>query len=247
MLELAAYGFALARVSGLIAGLPILTSEVAPMQVRGVATIVLTLAIGGTLPALDFMVLEPNRLLFEFLLGLAMGLTVRVVAATVSIAGEVIGTQMGIGFQQLVDPMTQQMKGALSGIFDSVFAVLLFATGAYRELFRALRASYAIHPVGDVTGIGEIARALADLAAGSFAHGLRIGLPLVAIACASQLTFGLLTRVAPQLNVWSLGFLVTIGAGMIAIAFFAPVMVREEAWLLSYSINSALAVIEEGR
>ncbi|MEO1173103.1 MAG: flagellar biosynthetic protein FliR [Myxococcota bacterium] len=247
MLELAPYGFALARVSGLIAGLPMLTSEVAPFQVRGVAAIVLTLSIGGTLPAASFATVEPSLLVLEFLLGLAMGLTVRVLAATVSIAGEVIGMQMGIGFQQLVDPMTQQMKGALSSIFDSVFAVLLFVTGAYRELFRALRASYSIHPMGEVTGIGEIARALADLAASSFAHGLRIGLPLVAVACASQLTFGLLTRVAPQLNVWSLGFLVTIGAGIFAISFFAPVVVRELAWLLSESIDSSLAIIEGGR
>lgn len=238
------YGYALARVTGLLAGLPTLSAEVAPMQVRGMATIALTLVLGGTLQGARFGELVGSALVLEFIIGLAMGMTVRVVGVALLVAGELIGMQMGIGFQQLVDPRTREMTGALSAVFNACFGVILFATGAYRDLFRALRASFELQPPGDVTGVGAICRALFENAGFVFTAGLRIALPLVAVACASQLTFGLLTKVAPQLNAWTLGFLVTIGFGLIALTSYAPALIRETAFLAHDSTFMALDVLE---
>lgn len=213
------------------------------MQVRGMATLALTLVLGSTLRGEQFDELVGSALLLEFIVGLAMGMTVRVASVALFVAGELIGVQMGIGFQQLVDPRTQEMTGAVSAIFNSVFGIILFASGAYRELFRALRASFELQPPGQVTGIGEISRAIFENAAFVFSAGLRIGLPLVAVACASQLTFGLLTKVAPQLNAWTLGFLVTIGFGLFALSSYAPALIREAAYLAGESIYVALDVL----
>ncbi|MEM6732412.1 MAG: flagellar biosynthetic protein FliR, partial [Myxococcota bacterium] len=238
----APYGFALARVTGLLAGLPVLTVEVAPVQVRGMVAIALTAGIGGTLP--DTLELTATGLAIEFLLGLAMGATVRVMGTALTVAGELIGVQMGIGFQQLVDPRTQEMTGALSAVFNGVFGIMIFATGAYREMFRGLRASFEVQPPNAVHGIGSVSYAVFEQASFAFGAGLRIGLPLVAVACASQLTFGFLTRVAPQLNVWALGFSVTIGFGMLALATYAPALIQECAWLAREAVWTSFEVLE---
>jgi flagellar biosynthesis protein FliR len=227
----------LGRVSGLFFALPVFSIEVIPAAIRGGAAAVISLALSFTIPIVipDDTI---SALLCEIVLGLIMGFAVRLALVAIEVAGEVMGMQMGFGFAQLTDPMTREVKGPLTQIFLMGGAAMFLATGAHVEVFRALAASFTTVPPGSFAHLTThwLETSLRKMGE-TFALGLRIGAPLILVAFATHVSFGLLTRVAPQLNVWALGFLFTIGTGLIAVTLFSPVITMELKELVQRGVD----------
>jgi len=226
----------LARVTGMFVALPLLAVEIAPIRVRGAMAVLLSLVMTLSLPAVAVAELQPLGIALEFLAGAFMGLVVRVTLASAELAGEVAGMQMGFGFAQLVDPRTRENTGVLTQLLGAVAGLLLFVTGAHHQIMRALMESLRNDRLDAWAAGGVNFELLMGRGADLFVSGMRIALPLVSVALLSQVVFALLTRVAPQLNLWGIGFLVTIGMGLVALALFAPVMFAELNVLLERGV-----------
>lgn len=232
----------LLRVSGLLLTMPVFSLAIAPKRIRAGLAVVLAMPLAFSVPqALATQEIGVSALflsaLGELALGAAIGGVIRIVFAAMDVAAEVAGMQMGFGFASTVDPSTQQNTGIVGRIMGAVLTLVFLASGGHRDLLRALAASFDIFPSGGV--FSTLANGPAGLASSTwtawamergaevFIVGLRIAAPLIFVAFLSHITFGLLTRVAPQLNVWALGFTFTIGASLLALSVLAPTLVRE--------------------
>ncbi len=157
----------------------------------------------------------------EVAVGLAIGFAARLVFAAFDLAGEVIGLQMGLSYAGFFDP--QGGQGTAVGSFMNTTAMLMFVAmnGPLLLIVATLR-SFSTLPVGQVPF--EFARALDPVALGAevFALGLLIALPFLALILFVNVLLGVMSRVAPQLSLFTIGFPVTIGLGMVLLMLGLP-------------------------
>jgi flagellar biosynthetic protein FliR len=216
------------RALALFTSLPVLGTRTVPTRVRiGLAAFV-ALAAQASLPApvevpldspLAFMLV-----LQQMVIGLALGFSVRVVFAAVEFAGEVIGLQMGLNFAGFFDPVSAASGTATSRFFGTTIAWLFIVSGGHLLVIAALVQSFDAFPVGPEPF--AFLKTVQPQRWGSeiFALGLWIALPLVAMLLLVNLVLGLISRVAAQINVFSVGFPVTLGVGLVGMLLTLPAM-----------------------
>ncbi len=216
------------RALALLASLPVFSQRAVPMRVKiGLAGFI-ALAAQPSLPAMPVVPLD-SPLAFmvvaqQVLVGLTLGFAVRLVFAAVEMGGELIGLQMGLNFAGFFDPATAS-QGTASGRFFGTLVAFLFVLGnGHLMLIQALVRSFEVFQVGDAPFAflqqlqpqrwgGEI-----------FTLGLWIALPLVGMLLFVNLVLGVISRVAPQISVFSVGFPITLSVGLIGMLLTLPLM-----------------------
>jgi flagellar biosynthesis protein FliR len=148
------------------------------------------------------------------------------VFAAVEFAGEVIGLQMGLNFAGFFDPATATQTTATSRFFGTIVAWLFIVINGHLLVIAALAQSFQAFPVGPEPF--AFLRAVQPQVWGSevFTLGLWIALPLVSMLLFVNLVLGVISRVAPQMNVFSIGFPITLGVGLLGVLFTLPMMQR---------------------
>lgn len=232
----------LVRLTGLITFLPVLGFEPSPKRARAVFAIFLAIGMTASLPGYVQPQSMALALLLEALLGASMGLTARVLMATVEVAGELISLQMGFGFNKTVDPMTKTESGPITRILSLVTALLFFATGAYQSVLRTLAMSFQTIPPGASAYQPDFRGLVVESGTTMLFAGARIALPLVLVAFMVQMSFGLMTKVAPQMNIWGLGFSFTIAFGFVGVIVFIPTFVGQAAAILDQVVDDLAAI-----
>jgi len=225
-----------ARISGMMVSAPILGDRNIPPQVKIALTFILALVFYPVLTA-PKIPLNPDlfyivrMMALEVGVGVLIGFSARIVLAGVSMAGEIVGFQMGLGFANIVDPVSQQ-NTSLIGQIQVTFALLLLVVMDGHHLFiNAVAGSYTLIPPGGL----ELTRPLFDnlvrLGGGIFVLSLQIGAPLIVALMAANLAIGLMARSVPQLNVIVVGFPFTIGMGLILLTLSFPFFIEAVAAL----------------
>jgi len=225
---IASFLWPLTRILGLIATAPLFGNLSIPMRVKLGLGIMLTLVIAPTVPALpaaDPMSLAGLLILMQQLvIGLSMGFAMRVVLATVEMAGEVAGLTMGFGFATFFDPQTRARSSAIAQFLALLTLMLFLALNIHLAMLSALAESFVTLPIsGTPAGTGAF-RQLASWGGTIFTTGAQLALPIIAALLLTNIGLGVLTRAAPQLNLFGIGFPITLGAGFIVIALMLPYM-----------------------
>lgn len=233
------FALVLGRVSGVVLTTPFIGAEIIPVRVRVALTVAVSFALTLALPYAATSEAPVVALIGEVLLGAAAGLVIRVAVGALELAGEVVGLQMGLGFGHMVDPLLEAQGSTVSQVFGLVTGGLFFAIDGHLQVVRALAGSLRAVPAGTVTFEPGWVTALVDHTADMFVTGLRIAAPLAAALLASQLAFALLGRIMPQLNAWGLGFVITIGLGLVGLGLFAPSLAAEMRDLLGAAVGDA--------
>ncbi|MEH0168615.1 flagellar biosynthetic protein FliR [Paucibacter sp. JuS9] len=217
------------RALALMSGMPIFSQRNVPMRVRIGLAVFISLAAQPSLPDMPVQSLDSPPLLMmllmqQLLIGLSMGFAVRVVFAALEFAGEVIGLQMGLNFAGFFDPATGSQGTASARFFGSMVAFLFIAINGHLLLINALVQSFHAFPVGEEPF--HFLRVAQPQAWGAeiFRMGLWIALPLVTMLMFVNLVLGVISRVAPQLNVFSVGFPLTVSIGLIGMVATLPLM-----------------------
>ncbi len=206
-----ALALVLPRVIGAFLMLPLMTQETVPPMVRNsfmvsLGIMVLPAALAGT-PMDNLGTIEwPMIILKEVFIGVSIGFTFGIVFWAVSAVGGVIDTQVGMSMAQIFDPI-QGHQVTLHGEFLSQLATWLFmASGAFLVFMDILMSSYALWPVTsyfpDLPAVGM------NLFVGQFnfmmTTVLVMAAPVMVVLMIIDLSFGLVNRYAPQLNVFAL-------------------------------------------
>jgi flagellar biosynthetic protein FliR len=232
----------LTRILGLISVAPLFGNVSVPARAKISLGVMLALIIAPTVPALPAM--DPMSLagllilLQQFVIGLAMGFAMRIVFAAVEMAGELSSMSMGLGFAVFYDPQTRGRSSAISQFMALVMMIIYVASNLHLVLLSTLAQSFTMLPVAVEPVAGEGFRQLVHWGGRIFSAGLQLSLPVVAALLLTNLALGVLTRAAPSLNLFGIGFPITIGVGLIMIALSLPYLSTPLVRLLQEGIDA---------
>lgn len=223
---IAALLWPLTRILGLIAASPMWGNATIPVAVKVSLGVLIAMVITPAIPALpaaDPMSLAGFMILLrEMLIGVGMGFSMRVVFAAVEMAGEVSSLTMGLGFATFFDPQSSGRSSAISQFLALVATTLFVATNAHLVLIEVLAESFISMPVAATPMAAGAPLELALWGARIFSAGLQLSLPIVAALLITNVALGILTRAAPQLNIFGIGFSVSLGVGLLVISLVLP-------------------------
>jgi flagellar biosynthesis protein FliR len=220
------FGLASLRIALVFAALPAPFGGVAPIRIRTAFTIVTAIALIlpqlGQLPALPMVPAVLLRAaLYELVLGMVIGLSVRVTLAAAEVAGTIAGQAMGLGFATSVDPTHGESVLPTTHLLDMVCTFIFFALDFHHVLLAALAGSFRAAPIGQ--GISSaLSHGVIQLGADLCARGLQIAAPVVATMFIVQLATAFVSRTAPRVHLFAFAFSVSIAAGIVVLWLAAP-------------------------
>jgi flagellar biosynthesis protein FliR len=154
----------------------------------------------------------------EMLIGIALGMGVRLLVAAAELAGHMIGFQMGLSYSALVDPQSGVRNGMLAALYANLAMVIFLAIDGHHTLVRALADSYSTVPIGGMHTSGPFGTLVAQMLGLVFATGVRLAAPVVTVLLIVELALGLISRAAPSLNLMVVGAPIRLLAGLAALA-----------------------------
>jgi len=203
-----------ARIMAMMATAPVLGEASVPMPVKALLSVVLAFLMlpitkGGAMPD-PFSLAGVVAMFEQAVIGGVIGLALQFAMAVISMLGFLASSQIGFSMAQMNDPVNGVMSDVVSGLMALVAMLVFFAIDGHLILVTVLGQSFKAWPVG--TGWGPMLLESVALNLGwVFAAAILLALPIVFSTMVVQVGFGFLNRVAPSLNLFSLGFsLVTI-------------------------------------
>jgi flagellar biosynthetic protein FliR len=233
------------RVGGFVLAAPIASETVIPRRVKIAMSLSLAFMMAPLVqvPATLSIFSAPGLLaaVQELLIGVAIGLVVQLTFEALTFAGQTVSMTMGLGFATLVDPQRGAQTTVLGQMF-MIFGMLTYlAINGHLVLLGALAKSFQTLPIGSAHIDKNFLVSVALWGARVFESGLLIALPAVIALVIVNLALGVVTRAAPQLNLFGIGFTIALLCG------FFVLMVGLDGIMTGISslINSALTAVSE--
>lgn len=248
---LAAFIWPFFRILALVSSAPILGNPSIPARVKIGLSFAITVVLApvlGPVPAV-----EPGSaiglliLAQQIVIGVAMGFAMRIVFSAVEMAGQVAGMQMGLGFATFFDPQNAAQTPVVGQFLGLIATLVFLALNGHLLLIEVLAQSFQALPVAvpPYSAVGW--RTLVGWGGEVFLAGLLLSLPVMAALLITNLALGIMTRAAPQLNIFSVGFPITLAAGFlvlaVALGYFAPLFDR----LLHDGLQMTLQILRLAR
>ncbi|HEC18551.1 MAG TPA: flagellar biosynthetic protein FliR [Gammaproteobacteria bacterium] len=207
----------LIRIAALVGAAPVFGARTVPVTAKLIFSVVLTMIIAPVSPPMP--VVDPISgeavliVLNQILIGAAMGLALQMVFAMFIIGGQIIAFQMGLGFASMVDPSSGTQVPVVSQFYVILLTLVFLALDGHLTFISVVAESFHTLPVG-INGLTNNGLwSLAVWGSTMYAGAVQIALPAIASLLLINLTFGVVTRSAPQFNIFSIGFPVTMVAG----------------------------------
>jgi flagellar biosynthetic protein FliR len=247
---LAAFLFPLVRILAWLSADPLLGNSAAPVTIRVALGFVLTVAIAPVLPPPpQVAVLSVDGLLIlaqQIVVGLALGFSLRIVFAAVEFAGQFMGLQMGLSFATFYDPVNGAQTPVVAQFMVLTTVLMLFAMNGHYLVLEAVVHSFTGIPMAATPFTGYDFSAIVRWGGTIFMVGLQIALPVTAALLCTNLTIGMMTRAAPQLNILAIGFPLTLGMGFLMLYFtldyLSPILRR----LWDMALQTGIGALQAG-
>lgn len=206
------------RVAAVLMSMPVFGTTLVPTRVRLYFALAITVVIAPGLPPMPPVnALDLSGLMLiaeQILIGALMGFSLQLFFQAFVVAGQIISIQMGMAFASMIDP-TNGVNTAVIGQFLTMLVTLLFlAMNGHLVVFEVLTESFTTLPVGSallVNHFWEIAGRLGWV----LGAAMVLVLPAITALLVVNIAFGVMTRAAPQLNIFSIGFPLTLVLGMV--------------------------------
>ncbi len=216
------------RVLAVFTSAPIFSSKAFPLRSRIALAFFISLASQASLQDQPLISLSSPEALGAVMqqvgIGLAIGFAVRLVFAAVELAGEIVGFQMGLNFASFFDPSFNTQSSAIARFFAHMAAFMFIVANGHLLVIMAVVKSFTAFPVDQNFLEALKVMKLYELGAHLFSCGFWIALPMVGMLMFVNLAMGVVSRVAPQMNIYAIGFPITLTAGLICIAAVLPML-----------------------
>jgi len=250
-LWLTAFFWPFFRILALVASAPLFGAKGVPASVKVGLSMALTIMAAPILAPMPDIPLASAQGLFilinQLLIGTAMGLVIRVVFSAVEMSGHIMGLQMGLGFATFFDPQNSTQIPVVGQFLGLVAMLLFLAINGHLVVIAALVDSFSILPVS-----------LTPLASGAwhtlvlwgneiFRAGVLISMPVVAALMMTNIALAILNRAAPALNIFTVGFPLTLAIGFVALSLamghFLPVFTT----MIDEGVRTMLKIASQAR
>lgn len=236
------------RIGSMMMAAPVFGARMMPVRIRVVMALsisVLTVPLLPPVPAVDPLSFAAAGILFQqILIGVAAGLIIQMVFQSLVIAGEAIANGMGLGFARMVDPANGVQVPVISQFFVVLATLLFVILNGHLLLIQLMVRSFEILPIAE-TGLSLPAiKAVVNWASQMFIGGLMVGLPAVTALMVVNISMGVITRAAPQLNIFAVGFPLMILLGFIFLAATLPSVFSQFTQMLMDAFESIARIME---
>lgn len=208
------------RIAALLMTMPIIGTQLVPVRVRLYLSLAICLVLMPTLPPMpvvDAISLQAFLLIAqEILIGVMLGFVLQLFFHVFVMAGQLVATQMGLGFASMVDPANGISVAVIGQFFLMLVTLLFLAMNGHLVVFEVLAESFVTLPVGGGFLVGHYWE-LAGKLGWVLGAGLMLVLPAVTALLVVNIAFGVMTRAAPQLNIFSIGFPLTLVLGLVIV------------------------------
>jgi flagellar biosynthetic protein FliR len=234
------------RVGIVFAVVPFFNAELIPRRLTAALVLVLSLVLEPVVPKPQIGMDELNMstmlllLLQQLMVGVAIGLAINVIFAGIQIAGELMGFQMGFSIANVVDPITGVTAPITSNLLYVTAFLLFFSFGGHHLLIRALFETFAIVPVGDRLASEPFLMSTVMYAARMFVIGVKVAAPVMGVLLLVNVSFAVIARAVPQMNVFLMAFPINIFIGL----FFLAVVLMMMPGIMEGSLRGAEEFIE---
>jgi flagellar biosynthetic protein FliR len=240
--QLILYLLLLARVTSMIVLAPVFGHMAIPLQVKVAmglfVSFVLFPMVSAMGPKVDVPLLAlVVMVLQEIAVGALIGFASGMLFAGLRYAGEIISLHMGLSFANILDPDTNQ-NNPVVGQFLYLTTILIFLTiNGHHFLIEAVYLSYSGVPIGSFTFAQPVAQELIRMVGMVFVVGVKFAAPVLVAIFLNNIAMGILARVMPQMNIFSISFSLNIGVGLLVLMTTSPLVV--------YVFKKALAGFEQ--
>lgn len=223
---LALFMFPLTRVLGLLAMTPVFNNAALPVRVRLVMGLGIAVALAPTLPPPPAVEagswLGLAILAEQMLIGVMMGFALRIALAALDVTGELIGLQMGLSFATFFDPSSSSETPVMTQFLGFFTALMFLAMNGHLLALSLLAESFTLLPVSATPFHAKALWSVVSSAAMMFSLGVMLALPLITALLVTNISLGVLSRVAPALNLFAVGFPVTLALGFVVLWLTLP-------------------------
>lgn len=239
------------RIGGMLAVAPVFAGRMVPTRVRIILAVALTWAIvPGLAPAPAVDPLSAQGLLItvqQLLIGVSMGFVFQMVFGVLVIAGQSMSVGMGLGFAAIVDPLSGVQVPVLSQFYSILATLLFLALNGHLLLIQVLANSFHRLPVGPLGLDRGALWQLVGWGTQMFAGAVVVALPAMISLILVNLAFGMVTRAAPQMNIFAVGFPVTILVGFVLVLITLPMVGEEFGRLVNMGFGFLNTLFGAGR
>jgi flagellar biosynthetic protein FliR len=249
--QTAGFILVLARISPLFLLAPLFSSKMLPARARGIVAVGLAIGIypiavhagdGQQIP-LEIWSLG-GLTLKELLVGLAFSFSLACLFAAIQVAGGILDTLIGFSFGALVDPITGTNGGVLNQVYALIGVAIFVAINGDQWVIQGLARSYDAIPLSDAPDMNTLVQGAQVVFSGVFGAAIQVCAPVMLAVLLTDVAFGLVSRVMPQLNVFAVGFPAKVTVGLVLVGASLPFMA---GWLgdeLQNSVASALHTLQ---
>lgn len=218
----------LIRIAAIFSVAPLFGGKYVPAPIRVAAAVIITITV---VPMINEPIavdpLSADGVLIaakQILIGLGIGLILRFIFSAVAMAGQTISYSMGLGFAMMTDPQSG-LQVPVIGQFLSILASLIFLSlNGHLAMIEFIARSFEVAPIGGLGPSPDAFQVIIRWSSIIFSAGISIAMPAMIALLNINLLLGIMTRVAPQLNIFSVGFPVTLMMGIIIILVTLPTL-----------------------
>jgi flagellar biosynthetic protein FliR len=234
------------RISGMMIVAPIFSAPGFNARTRALLAILIAALVAPSLPAPPFETVFSMRGLLgaftEIGVGLIMGFVLQLAFAAAVFAAQAQSMTMGLGFAMAVDPQNGVQVPVVAQMFVILVTLLFLTLDGHLLLIAAVVESYNLVPVGAI-GIPSISLSrVVGLGTLVFTWGIVMALPVLTALLFINIALGVITRAAPQLNIFAVGFPVTIISGLLIMFIVMPVYIDALTRLIEVTASESLRI-----
>jgi flagellar biosynthetic protein FliR len=212
--------FPFVRVGACLMVAPMFGARFVPARTRIVLAAAITALVVPLMPAPTIAPFSPQAIVVVFqqlLIGVALGFALQIVFDSLGLAGQVLANSMGLSFAFNVDPLRGSSTAALGQLYIILATLTFLALGGHLALLEVLIAGFTTLPVG-MEGLGREGLWKMVLWGGQlFAGAISVALPGVTALLIVNLAFGVVSRAAPTLNLFAVGFPISLVIGLLVV------------------------------
>jgi flagellar biosynthesis protein FliR len=249
--QTAGFILVLARISPLFLLAPLFSSKMLPARARGIVAVGLAIGIypvamhAGDNHEIPMEIYSLGGLILkEMLVGLAFSFSLACLFAAIQVAGSILDTLIGFSFGALVDPITGTNGGVLNQVYALIGVAIFVAINGDQWVIQGLARSYDAIPLADAPNMNTLVEGAQVVFSGVFGAAIQVCAPVMLAVLLTDVAFGLVSRVVPQLNVFAVGFPAKVTVGLVLVGASLPFMA---GWLgdeLQNSVASALHTLK---
>jgi flagellar biosynthesis protein FliR len=240
----------LARISPLFILAPMFSSKLLPGPARGIVAVALAIGLTGIATRGQQIPSEPLAVLAllveSFLVGLGFSLIVATVFAAVEMAGWLTDSLSGFSFGSMVDPINGSQGGVITQLYGLIGLVIFIAIGGDAWLLRGLARTFQLVPLTHGPQIASLVGGSLQACGSIFSSAVEVAAPVILAMLITDVAFGMVSKVVPQISVFAVGFPVKIGIGLLVVSASLPFI---GSWLsdqIAASVGLALQSLRIG-